>query len=72
MVPNWSRGFHGYQVRPEFTQGSMNILPDNPHRPDNYALSVCYTHPEVPGFSDAFNAASQLDTFPGQHTFVEE
>ena len=72
MVQTNSRGYHGYQVKPEYTTGSMNILPENPQRPQDYSLSVCYTHESVPGYNEAFNVAARLDTFPGQHTYVDE
>ena len=68
MTPVQSRDYHGYRALPKYTSGSFNIHPSNPSRPADYNLSVCYTHEMVPGFRQAFLAASRLNQFPGVHT----
>ena len=67
MSPANNRGFEGYRARAEYTVGKKNILTTNPSRPQDYVLSVIYTHTQVPGYTAALNAANNSNTFPGQH-----
>ena len=67
MSPANNRGFEGYRARAEYTTGMKNILTTNPSRPQDYVLSLIYTHTQVPGYTAALNAANNSNTFPGQH-----
>ena len=67
MLPANNRGFEGYRARAEFTGDSKNILSSNPSRPNDYVLSILYTHDQVPGYEEALTAATHNDAFPGRH-----
>ena len=67
MLPANNRGFEGYRARAEYTTGSKNILTANSSRPQDYVLSIFYTHEQVPGYKDASNAATSDNAFPGRH-----
>ena len=67
MSPANNRGFEGYRARAEYTTGSKNILSVNPSRPQDFVLSIIYTHTQVPGYTEAFRAATNNNAFPGQH-----
>ena len=66
------RGYAGYRVLPQFSVGTMNILPFNPSRPDDYTLSVAYTHEKMEECTEAMYAAARQDRFPGQHSTWSE
>lgn len=68
MVSTKDRGYDGYRARPECSNGPFNIVSSNSSRPENYVLSIIYTHEQVPGCREAMRAAYQANRFPGQHS----
>ena len=66
-----NRGYAGFRIKPEFTNGKNNILPNHPRRPADYALALLYTHEYMDGFREARTAADRAKEFPGQHTHIE-
>ena len=55
----------GYRAKPQFSVDELNIVPENPARPELYVLSAYYAPASMPLYQKTVVWANRRRQFPG-------